>query len=510
MNSFSQDFRNYASDQPDNIALMECINGRSWTWAELDILVDQIGGWLRANEIHRGQSIVSILPNAAETLTIFLACIRYGVRMAPVSPQSTMREIDNWLQMVRPAGIVKAIDNIHSFAEYKVREIEIELDSAFGWCAGNKLEVPEGACGSLCIPTSGTTGIPKPLVHDAGLLWESAKRFIAHHPDVRGGRYLNNLPMSYLGGMFNLGLIPLAGGGSTVLVPEFSGQSFFNYWREIERLRVDVLWLVPTIVRGLMAIARRTSDEFRDVISKQVRFGFLGTAPIDLQTKRDFEETFNIQLLENFGLSETTFITSESLNENAIRSEGSVGRKLPYTDIELRPLDREAGEDAAEALQVFARTPFMANGYLQADGTISDPRGPDGYLATEDLGFWDDAGNLVLAGRSRDIIKKGGMLVSLRELEVVAEALQGVDEAAAIPVPHDFYGESTVLFVRLRDDAEASEEAAMAALEGHLEANLSKHKLPDAINPIAKLPKTASGKIMKTVLASNFLDPSNR
>ena len=149
---------------------MECINDRSWTWAELDILVDQMGAWLRANGIHRGQSIVSILPNAAETLTIFLACIRYGVRMAPVSPQSTMREVDNWLQMVQPAGIIKTVDNDHSFAEFKVREIRIELDSAFGWCAGDKLDEPEGACGSLCIPTSGTTGIPKPLVHDAGLL----------------------------------------------------------------------------------------------------------------------------------------------------------------------------------------------------------------------------------------------------------------------------------------------------------------------------------------------------
>ena len=496
MISFSRDLKSFAAERKDEIALIESRNNKSWSWAELDELVDKVGGWLRAKNIPVGKSVVAVLPNSAEALVLFLACIRYGNLLAPVTPQSTPRELKNWLDMVDPVAVVASASAAPEIGPTMKLHL-VQIDSKFEWCSKYDGGPSEVDGGSLCIPTSGTTGTPKPLVHDGSRLWESGKRFIEYHTKAAGGRYLNNLPMSYLGGMFNLGLIPLAGGGSTVITSEFTGQSFFNYWREIDQFQIDVLWLVPTIIRGLLAIGDRMSEKDRIKIGKKVRFAFLGTAPIDLDSKIRFEKTFNIQLVENFGLSETTFITSERLYEDKKRSEGSVGSILPYTDIKLRPfIDEE--EASRKVLEVYARTPFMAKGYLQPDGTIFDPRGKDGYLATGDLGYWDKEENLVLTGRSRDVIKKGGLLVSLREIEVVAEGHRSIEEAAAVPITHKFYGENAALFVQLR---EGGEEFVLQEFQKYLAFNLSRHKLPESVTVVNELPKTASGKIQKSVLA---------
>ena len=503
MNSFSNDLKEFADTRSGDVALIESRNAQQWTWRELDRLVDLTGGWLRTNNILAGQSIVAALPNAVETFVLFLACIRFGNLMAPVAPQSTPRELHHWLDMVRPAALVIEAGKKFEISS-SVNLLQVQIDTRFDWCRNCDSSLAVESSGFLCIPTSGTTGTPKPLVHEGERLWESGKRFIDFHSEAIGGRYLNNLPMSYLGGMFNLGLLPLSSGGSTVITNEFSGKSFFNYWRDIERFQIDVLWLVPTIIRGLLAVADRTPEADRIALSEKVRFGFLGTAPIDLETKRRFENTLKIRLLENFGLSETTFVTSERHGDDQGRSEGSVGAKLPYTDLELRPVFNEENS-SEEVLEVYARTPFMAKGYLQPDGTILDPRDKDGYLATGDIGSWDDAGNLVLTGRSRDVIKKGGLLVSLREIEIVAEGHPSIVEAAAVPVSHDFYGESAVLFVLLQDPEAECKENILEDIESYLAANLSRHKLPESVAELPELPKTSSGKIRKSELAKEFL-----
>ena len=97
MISFSRDLKSFAAERKDEIALIESRNNKSWSWAELDELVDKVGGWLRAKNIPVGKSVVAVLPNSAEALVLFLACIRYGNLLAPVTPQSTPRELKNWL-----------------------------------------------------------------------------------------------------------------------------------------------------------------------------------------------------------------------------------------------------------------------------------------------------------------------------------------------------------------------------------------------------------------------------
>src|SRR5262249_46106212 len=151
--------------------------------------------------------------------------------------------------------------------------------------AENRLSRP----GRLLLTSSGSTGEPKAMVIDTDSLWSSGLAFLNYHGFVtREDRFWNLLPMSYLGGLFNLGLIPLAAGSTIIVSEPFSGKTFLSFWQMVEAHDISVLWLVPTMVRGLLAIAERTGAHEVVKAHRRVRASFLGTAPIDLPTKERF------------------------------------------------------------------------------------------------------------------------------------------------------------------------------------------------------------------------------
>ena len=119
----------------------------------------------------------------------------------------------------------------------------INLAEPLAWlpATANKPARPARS-GRLLLKTSGTTGEPKAMVFDINRLWSSGCAFLRHHDFIDAdARFLNNLPMSYLGGLFNLGLIPLAVGGSFVVAQPFSGTSFLSFWQNVEHFGINVL-----------------------------------------------------------------------------------------------------------------------------------------------------------------------------------------------------------------------------------------------------------------------------
>ena len=502
-NTYISDFKRIVERQPDQIALIDGVHDIAWNWEELDYLIDRVGAWFSSKDLNRGDSIVTLLPNSVETLVIFFSCARYGIGMAPLSQSSKAKEVSSWIKMIDPAALM--IASAAEDSEYSsIRTIKVDIDGEFKWVGESALSPQEDQpCGLLYIPTSGTTGHPKPLVHDVEILWESSKAFVDFHEYIRGRRFLNILPMSYIGGVLNLGLIPLSGGGSIVVVPEFSAGSFFGFWKDVKKYSIEVLWLVPSILRGLLKLARRTSSDVIREQSRSVRLSLLGTAPIDLKTKVEFERTFGFPLYENFGMSEVAFFVSEHQNNVAMRCEGSVGQVMPFAKIDLRPIsDRSANIDM-EVFDVYVRTPFVPKGYLQEDGKLVNPVEEDGFLRTGDIGRWDENRNLILSGRSRDIVKRGSMMVSLRELEIAALEFGEVEEAAAVPVPHEFYGESSVIFIRMKENRTAA-DIKPENIKKFLAQNLSHHKLPEDVRIVDEFPKTNSGKIRKDLLAESL------
>jgi len=501
---FRDDFDGFARRFRDRAALIEGRTEENFTYGEVADLVQRYRQLFENAGVQPGGTIAALIPNSVEMLACFLATIYHGYGFAPLSADSPSPEIERWLSLTAPDFVLCAdtlpktsIDTMRAACRLE----QLTVGGNFDFLPrdpGQHDTAPENA--RLFMSTSGTTGEPKAMVLDSNVLWSSGHAFSAFHGFVdESARFLNILPMSYLGGLFNLGLIPLSHGGSTVIQESFSGRSFFNFWNTVERFEVNVLWLVPSIIRGLLTMAERAKPE--NIANMGIRACFLGTAPIDLETKQAFEETFGVPALENFALSETTFFTTETLSTRHRRSEGSTGEPLPYVDIGFTPISEDQSEHTAMAGQEIAvKSPFLFQGYLSTDGTIDLPLNSDGYFLTGDVGLLDDRNRLIVHGRVRDIIKKGGYFVPLSAVERLAQSHEDIYQAAAVTVSHAFFGESFELYVHPSKDVE--DEWVANVFAPWLHANLAKHMWPEKIILTGEFPQTSSGKIRKHLLSA--------
>jgi acyl-CoA synthetase (AMP-forming)/AMP-acid ligase II len=510
MTSFHDDIRARVRLEPTATAFVDARDSQTWSYAELLDHIERSGGFFASHGATPARPVLSLLPNSTEAFVAFLAALDRGQGFAPFAPDATSDEVVRWASLVKPALCLvceTTEDNVlDARREAKIQTVAVTLDGGYDWYGvDSPAATPAPTPARLYLTTSGSTGEPRALIIDGDRLWSSGKAFCDLHDFLDGDvRFFNILPMSYLGGLFNLGLIPLAAGGSVVIAPAFSGLSFLSFWQDVERYDVNVLWLVPTIVRGLLSIAQRTRRHEAVPGTQNVRACFIGTAPIDLATKERFEGLFDIPVLENYGLSETTFLTSETLKTRTNRQEGSVGAVLPYVEMDFvaAQTDGPAAPGEQPPAQVRAKTPFMFLGYLNGDGTLDTEFDDGGFLATGDLGEATPDNLLIIGGRLRDIIKKGGYLVPLREIETLAERHPAVEEAIAVGLAHEFYGESYNLLLRLANGGEA--DTAIDSFGAWLRGNLVRYKWPEAISAVTDVPRTSSGKVRKHFLAEQL------
>jgi len=499
--SFARDFAKLVKAGGKNPALIinTEVDPRVITYQDLDDLISRCLVLFQSQGLKPGDTILALMPNAAETLVVYFATVKGGYGFASLPCNASRREISNWIDLVKPKRCVLTDlvgEEIRmEITNKKIPVLPVKADARFEWLPVKKAPVVLGSSPCTYLATSGTTGEPKAMVLDSNRLWSSGRVFMGCHrlKDPASLRFWNYLPMSYLGGLFNLGLIPIGMGASIVIDEAFSGRTFLQFWQTVERYDISALWFVPTIVHGLLKMAGHLRQEDIKKWTGGIKKAFLGTAPIDLATKQNFEETFGFKILENFALSETQFFTSETPANIKYRVERSVGEVLPYTKVKLVPYHG----DGNDTFEILVKSPFLFLGYLGPDGRLSAPFNEDGYFFTGDCGHLDKHGLLIIDGRIRDIIKKGGHFVSLREVEVLAARHEAVFEAAAVGIQDDFYGESYVLFVILKEKYSPSAEIDISSF---IHKNLVQYKWPEKIIVKREFPRTASGKVMKHLL----------
>ncbi len=472
------------------------------SYQELDALISRGQTLLAQLGLVKEDIMLAIMPNSLETLVIFIAAMKSGIGFAPLPCTATPYEVQRWANLIKPricffTSLLKA-ELKDKLNDMHMSKKEIVRDSSFSWLPSASAEINAEQTARIYLSTSGTTGEPKAMVMDINRLWSSGYAFVEHHHLQKEYlRFWNYLPMSYLGGLFNLALIPFATGGSIYIDEPFSGKTFLTFWQTVEQNDINAVWFVPSIVRGLLKLAERRSPQACAELGEKIRAAFLGTAPIDFTTKKTFSDTFGIELLENFALSETTFFTSEAPQELHLRKEGSVGRVLPYTEVRLAETDEDADPHHRE---ICVKTPFMMLGYLQSDGTLTRPVDDKGFFSTGDIGYLDKDDQLIITGRKRDIIKKSGNFIALREIEVLLEDLSCVNEAIAVPVTHPFHGEDYVLYVIPNSD----EHTVIDTVNNYIHEKIIDYKWPQSVKLKASLPRTASGKVRKNVLRDEY------
>ena len=178
---------------------------------------------------------------------------------------------------------------------------------------------------------------------------------------------------------------------------------------------------------------------------KNIKLTLVGTAPLPVQLKKDFEKEYGIKIFENYGLSETLFISSETQQHNKY---GSVGKLLPGVEIKIVDRNRTLLPTDQEG-EILVKTPYLIREYHDITEESRQKFSNKTWFATGDLGKLDRDGVLYITGIKKDLIIRGGINISPASIENAIYTHENVLECAVVGIPHKIQGEEIIAVVRL-------------------------------------------------------------
>ncbi len=336
---------------------------------------------------------------------------------------------------------------------------------------------------AVIIYTSGTTGKPKGAMLSHGNLLHNVGSCRIVLSTVEDDSFAVILPLFHTY-MMTVGIfLPFTMGGSIVLVKSLHPPRAML--QEIFSRRATILPAVPSFYRMLLAAPLPTPIPIRIFIS--------GSAPLPMQTLREFEEKFKAPLIEGYGLSEASPVVSKNPLKGAHKA-GSIG--IPVAHVEMSVQDDQGkllGED--EVGEICVRGGNVMMGYWnQPEETKKVFR--NGWLLTGDVGYRDADGYYYITDRKKDMLIVNGINVYPREIEEVIYHFPGVKEAAVIGVPDPRRGEQPLAFAAAADGHTLDAQELLQFVR----SKLADFKVPKKIILLPALPKNATGKIVKTEL----------
>ncbi|MGA7906840.1 MAG: class I adenylate-forming enzyme family protein [Candidatus Sulfotelmatobacter sp.] len=485
--------------------LVDAGTHREITYGEFHKRACALAAELRRQGIRKGDRVGVMVPNGCELAILYFACIYLGAVIVPINPGLSHSEVHFILSSCKPVLVVvgpscgDAVRAIHSKVVNLIPVGATVAAQDPGSVAIETLPEPNGFVPLedadsddlvLIMYTSGTTAKPKGLAHRIGSLFRNARAFARVQGIDQETRFYLTLSMAYMGGFYNLLVLPFLCGASVVVDQVFDARASLNFWDKVRSNQANALWFAPTVMSILLRMDRgRSGEEF---CRRSIRHTFVGFAPLPPKVKHEFEARYGVRLVENYGLSETLFVTARS-SDVINAGSGYVGEALP--DVQLRVVTGEEQPVApAHAGEVEILTPDLMAGYLDDAGNLVE-MDPSQWFSTGDVGYLDDRGSLFITGRKKDIIIRGGVNISPAAIEEVLTQARGVADAAVVSIPHELYGEDVVAVLKL--DAGVELESILAALVSHAKRNLAQHQQPARYIAIDEFPRTTSGKVQK-------------
>ncbi len=342
--------------------------------------------------------------------------------------------------------------------------------------------------------TGGTTGVPKlaPHTHENEVFMSWCTSQIT--PLAAGERALIGLPLFHVNAVIGTGLASFLSGANQVMPSPmgFRGAGVLeNLWKILERFKASYMSGVPTIYSSLMSVPKDGLD------LGSLKFAAVGAASISPDLFKRFEEYSGVELVECYGLTESTVLASANPMAGEKRV-GSVGLRMPYQEMRCAEIDAD-GEisrfsEAGEVGTIVIRGPNVFPGYYKKheSGLTSD-----GWLNTGDLGRQDEDGYFWLTGRSKDLIIRGGHNIDPGVIENTLEEHEAVAMVAAIGQPDEYAGELPIAYVQLRPGAEIDPEDLRIWAKARIPERAA---APVYLEVLETLPVTAVGKIFKPPL----------
>jgi acyl-CoA synthetase (AMP-forming)/AMP-acid ligase II len=299
------------------------------------------------------------------------------------------------------------------------------------------------------------------------------------------------MPLFHVHGLVASTLATLATGGTIVVPAKFNAMSF---WQTAETFGATWYSAVPTIHQLLLARVKPGAP--KPAGAAKLRFIRSCSASLPPQVMHDLEAAFGAPVLEAYGMTEAAHqMSSNPLPANGPRLPGSVGRG---TDVKVSIMDEKGSHLApGERGEVVIQGPNVITGY-ENNPEANATSFVDGWFRTGDQGVIDQAGYLTLVGRLKELINRGGEKISPREIDEVLLEHPAIAEAVCFGVPHRMWGEEVEAAVVVKG------QVTEAELLAYCKERLSDFKRPKQIHITETIPRTATGKIQRRIVAQAF------
>lgn len=498
----------------DKPALIEGLTGRVITYAKLAESIERVAGGLHVRGFKQGDVFGILSPNVPEYAIAFHAVASLGGISCPVNPMYTEQEIAHQLKdsgarflVTVPGCLAKA--NEAAALGTNIEEVFVFVDEGsdeplegggatpFSTLMEGDSQAPEVSINPredlVALPySSGTTGLAKGVML-------THHNLVANMRQMQGLCYFTEndtlvavLPLFHIYGLvviLNLGLLE---GATIVMMPRFELEPFLQILQDHE---VTLAHLVPPIVLALSK--HPLVDNYKFPKLKTI---FCGAAPLDENLTRACMQRLACDIRQGYGMTETSPVTHSSPADPAAVKFGSVGVPAPNTECKIVNLETGEALGRNQEGELCVRGPQVMKGYLNRPEATAHTIDAENWLHTGDIGYADDDGHFFIVDRAKELIKYKGFQVPPAELEALLLTHPDVADCAVIPCPDDEAGEVPKGYIVLKGEIDADAAVTAAELMAFVADRVAPHKKIRSIEFIDKIPKSASGKILRRVL----------
>ncbi|MFK7915651.1 MAG: class I adenylate-forming enzyme family protein [Pseudomonadales bacterium] len=496
---------------PDTEAYVDDHTDRRLTFGELNGNSNRLANALMTADIQPGERVGLLLMNGLEFFEAFFALAKVGAVVVPLNWRLVADELEFILKdsgtqrLIFDNAFSEVVTELHSRGDRT--DIGQWLQVTGGADAAGFAQVYEDfrGSGSLEEPetrgwddemlyimyTSGTTGLPKGVVHSHSTAMWAILTISANPLYHFNDRYLACLPMFHVGALTPLA-VNVYKGTTTVVMRSFDPE---RAWQLIEQEKITTGLFVPAMLNFMVQV-----PDYERFDTSSLRWAMTGAAPVPAELIQQYAG-MDIEVLQIYGLTETCGPACLMDGANALIKPHSTGRAFFHTDVRIaRPDGTDC--DPGEAGEVLVRGPHvMVEYWNRPDATAESLK--DGWFYTGDVAVMDEAGFVSIADRIKDMIISGGENVYPAEVEAALQSHPQISEAAVIGLESAKWGESPLAIV-VRTDPDLTE----AAVLGHCQGKLARFKQPVAVAFVDEIPRNPSGKILKRVLREQFPGPA--
>ncbi|GAB1811030.1 class I adenylate-forming enzyme family protein [Mycobacterium sp. MUNTM1] len=491
--TLSDAVRRNAERAPDRPAYLD-YGGSTFTWRDFDCAATILAEALTGAGVARGDRVAVWHGDSAAIHALFVAIERCGGVVVGLGARAGTREASAILRTAEPTTLISDPPRAGAAAdvadELRVPHVVLNHDGGtLRLDVDAEPRAPAAGCQLgpddvfLINSTSGTTGLPKCVVHTQNRWHYFHQKAVANGLLTSDEVFLPVIPTPFGFGLWTSHTTPIYLGATAVLLDRFTTKATCE---AIERHRVTVLCCVSTQLTMLMA-----DPAGRDHDLSSLRVVYTGGEALPYRPAAEFEELTGAKILQFYGSNETGMLSATTVDDSRERRLRTGGRLIP--EMEVRLFDGDRDVTATGRGQPACRGPATSLGYL--GGTDHDKLFTrDGWMRMGDICEIDADGYLRVTGRTSDFIVRGGKNISASEVEDAVMTHPAIAIAAAVAMPDPVFGEKVCLYAELTDAATVD----LPGLVEHLLAlGVSKELLPERLIVVDELPRSSGGKIAK-------------